>query len=1143
MNSSKGLPSGQVAQSSSITDFERSNSTTAAFLGGKQKEWMAGGIAPVALKKSLRPNLSNSRPLLQAAGSSPDLAVTIESPNSIKKYDYSVQPFPPDYDRGRFPLHRRRRGGTKNYPSRQADLSASVAPPPVPQPPMAEIKPLVAAAKCGNGNASNVLPSPSPSIETRRQSCNIIDLEDESVEPQPAGSDFMTRLEELVAQHGGLDVVEKKLQEAERPSTVSAERAQNPTLGSGVQGNDCARTSISVESPDQDNNQIVPPFVAHNVSRAASAMSKRPSENAQEPRKRLQSLPESILTTSSPTFGPSGRPNMGGVQNPDRQIQQFEAEMRNFHEMASLHTFQYNMGTRPVDTTEDRRLGLLRAACKQSDCFYLCLHQLYCLHSMPKEQGDILAQDYSDGLEKLAGLLLPNNTLSPDAIKWFSDFPKPLKSLLSNNPVFQSARDRALNFLMRLGRNSDIMLEKCINRGYPPLVDELIVLFGTESFITQHVIFRALLRSMWKGAQDQCFQRVEEMFPKSYKEIMLSKSVNPSVEASTAHYQAFINAYRELAVFHQQHMRTIPTQQNQRSLLPRSQTEPGHGQGSSSRIDTRTAQGTTHSFPTPTMPTSVAVPQAAPTNGPGFPMRQGYSPPQVLATNRFPAPQGAKHTRPPMPVTAGHNQNLPRNVISDGQNQPRRTDHRRQSDPHLTSTFPSEIVGRVTQSIPQSFEMRQTLPSNVPNQSQRGSQQNARSGPQHLTQSQPPAPYPHSNPPSQPGPRHEVHRHSFQLVPETQTTPSTSTQFIRANPNLNQIQAEPARYALHQAHVRSPILSSLTIHEKRKLFRYIRHVFLPTGELSNVKRHASWKFRIDKVVLDSLARDTPGSHGSQSVRMLHPGTRICRIRCITIVQAHGLPTQSDWVVADNVWPGSTAIILNGDALEIRKKTHHGKDLPVDATPYIREGENDISTAIIGLPEGGNTRYAIGVEIVEVIDEQFLKTRLPILPLQDARKRIIDRSRNIDPDVQVVHSQMVLDLTDPFMARIFDVPVRGASCRHNQCFDRDVFLQTRNTKNPKEPCGPDEFRCPICGLDARPQSLLIDGFFVSIREELQRRGRLDVKSVTLHPSGDWEVREEEEATGEQGDGSGIRKARARRSVGRQSVPQDVIDLGD
>ncbi len=105
---------------------------------------------------------------------------------------------------------------------------------------------------------------------------------------------------------------------------------------------------------------------------------------------------------------------------------------------------------------------------------------------------------------------------------------------------------------------------------------------------------------------------------------------------------------------------------------------------------------------------------------------------------------------------------------------------------------------------------------------------------------------------------------------------------------------------------------------------------------------------------------------------------------------------------------------------------------------------------------------------------------------------------------MVVSDLSIDLADPFTARIYETPVRGSSCLHRECFDLETFLLTRNSrpKPPGQPCLVDVWKCPLCGKDARPYSLQIDDFLVSIRQSLEAQGNLDCKAIWIGADGTW-----------------------------------------
>lgn len=1071
----------------------------------------------------------------------------------------------PDIDRGGHPAQRRRQENTTNHARRSSASLAAGAPPLV-------LSPLAVEETAYSKSAENVLPSPSPSVEARQNSVNVIEVEDDGNQPQ-ADEVLSVRaptptLEELVRRCGGMDQFEKLLKDAGKsnygPIQVAAS-AFTPELSGPSPSSSPRRQGWPADSRNQSRLGS-----DHDVP-CTKITNKRQQESPNEPRKRLQSLPGS---SSDNGFMVSSATTVLPFQNGQSCAPTGPSGIPHYHILRQRIQLVANLPDREGSNVELPRLGLLVDACENSDHFYLVLHQLFCIeHEARRSNGQVsgLNESHKKGLNVVAFLLVSNNKMVDNAVTWFSLFPLPLVDLIMNRPEYASAHAKVLRCLEKLNTYWADVRSQCTKRIYPPLVDELIVLFNVESFLFQQIIFRAILRDIWSGKPDECFHKMEEVFNKDYKDVMKRLSIGTiPVESVKIHQQIIVNEYQAALGYHQQHMMTGPgtnmapprQQQTQFHLDPannhsdnrvRRHSEHNRNTQFPLTIDLHAAQR--HSLSAASGPAPITI-QTIQNAKQGSHLNQNPS-------NVFLSPQGTSFTHSPTTLQGSFNSVSSMNSPGQWNGQPYQRE-RRMSSAVGTSFGSLNNPHSYPQTTTPTQQKRHVVPSNMPVDPQMHVFQRNPGLRRQSHDRVPSSNIANPRPNAQPEVRRSLSNqasgtslptpspHPFMQPPPSLPPHTDVTPFIRAYPPLP-AHPNPAMSALHQAHLRSPVLSYFNLNEDSnsmaKCYRFIKHVLMPPEELESKNRHVNWDFRVSKEVTDWFARDAPSSHGAPPIRAVVPGSRLCRIRCISLKDKGGMPTQSEWAVADNVWPGSTAVVLNGIALDIRKKTHHGKDLPIDVTSYIKAGQNNLSTAVIGFQKDSTSRYAIGVEFIQVVDGQKIKDEMRLLPENEARQRILEQSRNLDPDIEVIQSQRVLELTDPFTARIFDVPVRGINCHHNQCFDRDTFLQTRTAKVPGEPCGPDEFRCPICGQDARPQSLMMDMFFVGVRNALRERGRLDVKTIILHDSGDWDIKEEEEVIGESGDGTGRRStglAAARTAsepTAKQSAPREVIELDD
>ncbi|KKY13746.1 putative miz zinc finger domain protein [Phaeomoniella chlamydospora] len=216
-----------------------------------------------------------------------------------------------------------------------------------------------------------------------------------------------------------------------------------------------------------------------------------------------------------------------------------------------------------------------------------------------------------------------------------------------------------------------------------------------------------------------------------------------------------------------------------------------------------------------------------------------------------------------------------------------------------------------------------------------------------------------------------------------------------------------------------------------------------------------------------------------------------------------------WTVKDNVWPSTCFVTLNGHPLELRRKIHHGKDLPLDLTHYVIEGINTLEFSLLqAFAEVSKKSYAVAVERVEVGNTNRVRQAVGSVAAEDALASILStlQARQDDEDLILVDPHLSVEVTDPFSSRIFDIPVRSVHCLHKECFDLEIFLASRKSRTQGAPTNPDEWKCPICRCDARPMNLVIDGFLEHVRQTLETLGALDTKAILVQADGTWTSKE-------------------------------------
>ncbi|KAK4552403.1 hypothetical protein LTR86_010417 [Recurvomyces mirabilis] len=339
------------------------------------------------------------------------------------------------------------------------------------------------------------------------------------------------------------------------------------------------------------------------------------------------------------------------------------------------------------------------------------------------------------------------------------------------------------------------------------------------------------------------------------------------------------------------------------------------------------------------------------------------------------------------------------------------------------------------------------------------------------------------------------------------------------HPRAQPTHPDGAKSALHQAHLRSPILSAADVAgTKQKLYQYVEDCALGPERLNEDLSMQAFTFDLRDDCMDKLPRTiSGGTNGHRPTQLLLESSKQYRLRCCQIDKKTWFPTLSSWTEADNVWPENVMFDLNGTPLETRRKLQHGRDLPVNVSHLIQPGINTLTVIILRLAiDTSEFNYAVGIEVVAVTSQQSLLSNVtkldPEESLNSIKQSLAVPPGSDDDELMTVSSTVTLKLFDPISgSQIFARPVRGENCKHRDPFDLEIFLsQTQTPKNsaPGAPSTIDTWRCPICRKDVRPPTLIEDGFLVEVRRMLEREGKLDARAIVVEADGQWRIKAEE-----------------------------------
>ncbi|KAI0453447.1 hypothetical protein F5B21DRAFT_283151 [Xylaria acuta] len=375
--------------------------------------------------------------------------------------------------------------------------------------------------------------------------------------------------------------------------------------------------------------------------------------------------------------------------------------------------------------------------------------------------------------------------------------------------------------------------------------------------------------------------------------------------------------------------------------------------------------------------------------------------------------------------------------------------------------------------------------------------------------------------------------------------------------------------ALHQAHLRSPKRTHRgppTANSSERHYQAIKGFALEPTPIASQACLYEFTFDIANTILGKLSLNERMAGEVLPINQFSDGSLRIRLRCCNRHMTTDPIPDHIWVTSETTWPDHIFMNLNDRVVEVKRKQHYSKDLPIDVSSFVRSGTNTLSISVLAqsTQRKQHTPF-VAVEIVEVLSHSSILRMVNISGTRPANEthELIQRrlagslanQAGDDNDLEIPNDGISIDLADPFTSTIFTVPVRGKACTHLECFDLENWLNTRlgkkapcvcggpNCKCPKEPSFVDRWRCPLCDGDARPYSLRIDDFLVKVRASLEQNNQLRTKSITVLANGSWKANysPEDDDSDLDSDDNGTRATS--KAASKPSVPRTIIELDD
>lgn len=857
-------------------------------------------------------------------------------------------------------------------------------------------------------------------------------------------------------------------------------------------------------------------------------------------------------------------------------------------------------GLASLDPTREKpRYNLLWDACTRDDLLYVMLHQLYCLWSVNSELSYAwLGQEIEPGVVDsafniLVEMLKRNSDLPAAHLNWFASFPLSFKTVASSIPrrrLFEVV-SQIKSFLQHFATGWAAVLASVDERRFPLLVFELQSVLQCPSPALQWVLFTASRRRL--GVQDEVAHELYRLFTMDgNSECGQGNDIAETVQMRTMIADKYRVIVAQARGKSSPHLLCVGG-----SLLINSALAPRQGPMHLSQSFAHSLQNNGSA----THPAARAQPTARPSASFASPSPHAFAPPaqatfgngsghshaydgrsflpydadaRVVANMNQGNGQARAPRAPSGPIPAhmfAATQPVSPNATSPGQPATAfsapvpAVQGSSQAAPHPMSTRPAASQGTMATDVTMqrpSIEARHGTQPRFDEAQMRPAQllaprpQGQRAVPtawQPGPAQRPGVPRAVPSPVSNQGlSQNPIVRPLAPGAGPMQSTRSSAHSQHRTAPlgefELPQSDLQCIQHGLHLWSLRSPKRTPSKPCIKR-FYQFVTHFAVEPSAFPPRKGLRELKFSLSQVELSKTVQTSRASEAS--IAPFSSGSLRYRLRLCKQDLAAQQVKPSHWTTCPTFWPQHIFVACNEQHVQPRRRQHFQHDVPIELSDLVRLGDNTIQ---VSLPEvaanmDSSSTYFMGVEVITTLDYEVVRNLIETNEHISTDETLREIQRRLKPkdsdDIIFEDDRLRATVADPFSSRLFKTPVRGVDCKHIECFDLDIWLQTRSCKpshDRAEPSLVDCWRCPICDRDARPVSLRIDDFFADVQRQLVQSDGDDIKDISIEFDGRWKcIREADDGENVASNARG--QAETTKASGADSATQAVVIVDD